>query len=84
MKTLKIEIPEEFKVDSFDDKTGDLKLVPIPKTVTERIKTFGDVLNETGVDKDEFKQSLKGLDEDEKAHRKLKLVTADWTDFNIN
>ncbi|TWP30536.1 hypothetical protein ETU09_00615 [Apibacter muscae] len=87
MKTLKIEIPEGFKVDSFDDKTGELKFIPIPKTVIERIKTFDDVLNETGFDKEEFKQSLKGLDKDEKAYRKLKLLAAalneDWVpDWN--
>ena len=43
-KTLKIEIPEGFKIDNFDINSGIIKFTPIPKSITERIKTKEDVV----------------------------------------
>ena len=43
-KTLKIEIPEGFKIDNFDINSGVVKFTPIPKSITERIKTIEDVV----------------------------------------
>lgn len=48
MQTLKIEIPEGFKIDNFDINSGVVKFTPIPKSITERIKTIEDAINELG------------------------------------
>ena len=47
-RTLKIEIPEGFKIDNFDINSGVVKFTPIPKSITERIKTIEDAINELG------------------------------------
>ncbi|WP_234111392.1 hypothetical protein [Chryseobacterium sp. R2A-55] len=48
MNTLKIEIPAGFKVESFDEKSGTVKFAPLPKDVTERIKSIDDAVEELG------------------------------------
>lgn len=48
---LKIQIPEGFKVESFDENTGEIKLAPNPKNIIDRIKTIDDAVKELG-DKD--------------------------------
>lgn len=48
MQTLKIEIPEGFKIDNFDINSGVVKFTPIPKSITKRIKTIEDAINELG------------------------------------
>ncbi|WP_353166743.1 hypothetical protein [Empedobacter brevis] len=48
MKTIQIEIPEGFKIDSFDETTGQIKFAPVPKNIIERIKTLQDAINELG------------------------------------
>ena len=60
------------------------------KDVTERIKTFDDVLSELGIIKAGFDLSLSTLESDEVAYRKLKLIakalnegwTPNWNDSN--
>ena len=47
MKTIKIEIPEGFKISTVDEKTGEVIFTPL-KTLKERIKTFNDVCKELG------------------------------------
>lgn len=42
METLKIQIPEGFKVESFDLQTGEIKLTPKPTDIREVVKTFED------------------------------------------
>ncbi len=90
-KNITIPIPEGFKIDSFDQNTGEVKLVPVPKDIRERIKSFDDVLKEVGIlpgFKKEFEKSLEGLSKDEKAYKRLKLVVStlnegwlpDWND----
>jgi phage antirepressor YoqD-like protein len=86
--TLKIEIPKGFKVDSFDASTGEIKLMPIPLDIKERIKNFDDVLRENGIEIQEFRNSLMGLPKDEAAYKQVKEIvkafnegwTPDWTD----
>jgi hypothetical protein len=48
METLKIQIPEGFKVESFDAITGEIKLAPKPVDVKERIKFIDDAIKELG------------------------------------
>ena len=55
MKTLQIEIPEGFKIDTFDTTTGQIKFAPIPKSIFERIKTLQDAIDELGEQDEEVK-----------------------------
>ena len=88
MKTLKIEIPKGFEIDSFDVKTGEIKFKEAPKDIKEKIKTFSDVLNHLGIDEEDFEDENKNLSPDEVAYRKVKLIVnalndgwnPDWTD----
>jgi len=58
------------------------------REVTERIKTFDDVLDELGISAVEFAAATKGLSHDEIAYRQIKLIVQalnegwqpDWTD----
>lgn len=61
MQTLKIEIPEGFKIDNFDINSGVVKFTPIPKSITERIKTIEDAINELGEDDEEVAELRKLL-----------------------
>jgi len=55
MKTLQIEIPEGFKIDSFDTTTGQIKFAPVPKDIFERVQSLQDAINELGEDDEEVK-----------------------------
>ena len=74
MSTLKINIPEGFKIDKFDEKTGEVSFIAIPKDIKERITCFDDVLKENGIKKEDFEKQCQGLFPDEIAYRKAKLV----------
>jgi hypothetical protein len=88
MKTLKIEIPIGFEIDNFDIKTGEIKFKETPKDIKERIKTFADVLNHLNIDEDDFDDENEGLQIDEIAYKKVKLIVKvlnegwipDWMD----
>lgn len=88
MKTLKLEIPEGYEVESFDKETGIIKLKETPKDIRERIKTFDDVLNHLGLDKNDFEYRIEDMTKDEAAYVKVKLIAKalnegwipDWTD----
>lgn len=45
-KTLRIQIPEGFKIDNFDINSGVVKF--IPKNIIERVKSIDDAINELG------------------------------------
>lgn len=86
MQTLKIEIPQGFVIDSFDQHSGEIKFKEQPKPVTERIKTIADVLADNKLTQKEFYEQCAGMPEDEVAYRILKLLakslnegwTPDW------
>ena|SRR5690554_5143251 len=94
MQTLKINIPNGFKIKSFDESTGEVNFEPIPKDVKERIKTFEDVLEHHGYKRDvedfELECKKRAYTKDEIAYRKIKLIvealnegwTPDWTNSN--
>ena len=92
MKKLKIKIPEGYKVEKFDQETGEVSFCEKPKKVTDRIKTFDDVLKELDIDAAKFLMQCDGLSTDEVAYRKVKLIvqalnegwTPDWTDGQWN
>src|SRR5690554_1869097 len=52
MEKLTINIPNGYKVKSFDKETGEIYFEEIPKNITERIKTIEDAIKELG-DQDE-------------------------------
>lgn len=74
MKTLKINLPEGYTFDSFDQKSGEMKLKPVPKDVLERILTDADVFADNGITEEQFFKSCLLLDEDETATRFIKLL----------
>ncbi len=91
MNTLKINIPEGFKIKAFNDQTGEVSFEPVPKDIKERIKTFDDVLRYFNTTPQDFKDSISIIDEpDEVACIKLKLIAKalnegwkpDWTNSN--
>lgn len=90
MSTIKIKIPDGFRIGSFDQSTGEMKFEPIPKKVTERIKTFDDVLAELGIDARVYEANNAGLSDDEIAYRQVKYIARalnegwepDWTNSN--
>jgi hypothetical protein len=92
MKTLKIKIPDGYEVENFDKETGEVSFCEKPKKVTDRIKTFDDVLKELDIDPAKFLMQCDGLSTDEVAYRKVKLIvqalnegwTPDWTDGQWN
>jgi hypothetical protein len=88
MKTLKIEIPEGFQIENFDQSTGVIKFTPTPKDITERIKDFADVLSYHNILNDEFEKHCQNLSDDEIAYKQMKLIVSalnegwvpDWQD----
>lgn len=92
MRALKINIPDGFKIKSFDEKTGDVHFEPVSKDIKERIKTFEDVLLENNINQAHFDDECEGLEPDEVAYKKIKLIakalnegwTPDWTNDGGN
>lgn len=90
MKQLKINIPEGYQIKSFDEKTGEVHFELIPLDITDRIKTFDDVLIYLKMDAKHVNELSIGLSKDEVAYRKLKLIvkvlnegwTPDWSNGN--
>ena len=74
-------------IDLFGEETLNVKM-----NITDRIKTFDDVLNYFGTSEDDFTESCEELERDEIAYRKVKLIvsalnegwTPDWSDSNEN
>lgn len=91
MDTLTIEIPKGFKLESFDEKTGMVKFIPLPKDIKERVKTVGDaiaILGENDVDvKDYLEMRFAGLQDHIIGNQELVIITKalnegwtpDWT-----
>lgn len=90
MKTLMIEIPQGYEVESFDKQSGQIKFKEVPKNAMERIKNIDDVLKDNDLTISKFDLWCDGLSEDEKAYRLLKLIakslnqgwTPDWRNSN--
>lgn len=75
MKSIKIEIPKGYELDTFDKASGEIKFKELKaKSVLERILTVEDVLADHGLTVEEFDEQCENLEEDEKAYRILKLL----------
>lgn len=88
---VQIPIPEGYEIESFDIKTGDVKLKKIqPKNVLDRIKTIDDILEDNMLTWVAFDKQCLDISEDEVAYRLLKLLTKslnegwipDWSNSN--
>jgi len=93
METLNITKENALKAYGSADKKGKSILENLlgknvfQKEITERVSCFDDILQELSIDKSEFEKSCKGLESDEVAYRKAKLVckalnegwVPDWT-----
>jgi len=90
MKTLTINIPEGYLVDTFDQNTGEIRFKEKPKKLTERIKTVADVLADNGLTQEAFNARTEDLEKDEVAYQILKMLakslnegwTPDWNNDN--
>lgn len=86
MNQVKIDIPEGFEIDAFNQQTGTITFKPKPKKVTERVRTVTDLLKENGLTESQFDNQCQGLTKDEKAYRLIKMLvktlnegwTPDW------
>lgn len=88
---VQIPIPEGYEIESFDLKTGEVKLKKSqPVDVRERIKTIDDILADNMLTKEAFDKQCLSLSEDEVAYRILKMLARslnegwipDWTNNN--
>ncbi len=73
-KTIQIDPPKGYKFQSVDQSTGAINMVEIPKDIKEQIKNFQDVLLANNITETNFNDSCKGLELDEIAYRKIKLI----------
>ncbi len=90
MKTLTIQIPEGFKVESFDETSGTVKLAPLPKDIRERVKTVTHAVEILGYEdtdvKDYFAMVSAGLQDHILGNQELVIIakalnegwTPDW------
>lgn len=89
-QTLKINIPDGFKIKKFDEQTGEVSFEPLPKNIQERIKTFEDVLEYHNYKRDVqafvLECQKRAYTADEIAYRQVKMIvealnegwTPDW------
>ena len=94
METLQIKKDAAIKAHEDAKKSGKKLLENLfgkstfQRNVMERIKSFDDVLEELGIDPEEFEDGTEFLPDDEKAYRQLKLIVEalnekwkpDWSD----
>jgi hypothetical protein len=93
-QTLKINIPDGFKIKKFDEQTGEVSFEPLPKDILERIKTFEDVLEYHNYKRDVqafvLECQKRAYTADEIAYRQVKMIvealnegwTPDWSNSN--
>lgn len=63
------------KLTQIENEAKELrKIIEKPEKVTDRIKNLDDVFEESGITREEFYNSCKGLSEDEIGYRELKLI----------
>lgn len=67
MKTLKINIPDGFRIKSFDEKSGEVNFEVIPKDIKEQIKSLEDVFKLNNTTEDVFNDKWKNHEPHSKA-----------------
>lgn len=76
MNTLKINIPEGFKIDSFDQITGEISFALLPKDPKKAFKFFSDILAFHNHTEESFKNWCAGLRPHEIGGRKEEIIVA--------
>lgn len=80
MNTLKINIPEGFKIKQFDEKTGEVSFEPIPKDIKERISNIHDIFKLNGTTEAEFNKKWEGFMPHHKNHDLELLIVAAYNE----
>lgn len=79
METLKIQIPRGFKIGKFDETTGEVSLIPLPKDIKERVKTLDDaiaLLGDSDEDVIDYKAMISSCMQSHiKANQELVIIT---------
>jgi|SRR5690606_24703123 len=83
MNTLKINIPEGFKIDTFNEQTGEVSFAPIPLNPRERFNTFNDVLAFHGHTQESFEEWTNGIYPHEIGHRSEALIAAAYNGVKL-
>jgi len=73
MKNIKIEIPEGYEIDKEKSDFTNIVFKEIPKSITERVKTFSDVCTILGKSEKDFEPNC-NEDESDTAMRKVKAI----------
>lgn len=74
MKSIKIEIPKGYEIDTIDKVSGEVTLKSSRGPVMDRIRTVADVLADNDLTQDQFDEQCDQLDADEVAYRILKFL----------
>ena len=79
METLKIQVPDGFKIDNFDKATGVVSFAPLPKDIKELVKSVKDackLLGEDDKDVSDYKAMKKiGLGDHILGNQELVIIT---------
>lgn len=83
MKQIKINIPDGFKIKSFDEKTGEVSFEPVPKDIRERINNLHDVFALNNTTEDAFNKKWEGFAPHEKANALEILIVAAYNEDKL-
>lgn len=83
MQTLKINIPNGFKIKAFDEKTGEVNFEPIPKDIKERINSLEDIFELNNTTQEEFDAKWKGFPPHKKAQDLEELIVAAYNEGKL-
>ena len=83
MKQIKINIPNGFKIKSFDESTGEVNFEPIPKDIREHIKDLKDIFELNNTTEDAFNKKWEGFAPHEKANALEILIVAAYNEGKL-
>lgn len=83
MKQIKINIPNGFKIKSFDESTGEVNFEPIPKDIKERINDLKDIFELNNTTEDAFNKKWEGFAPHEKATALEILIIAAYNEGKL-
>ncbi|MDM1045902.1 hypothetical protein HX004_14175 [Myroides sp. 1354] len=83
MQTLTINIPEGFRIKSFDEKTGEVSFEPVPKDIKERINSLQDIFELNNTTQEDFDNKWKGFEPHEKAAALEILIVAAYNEGKL-
>lgn len=84
MNTLKIKIPEGFKIGAFDTNTGEVNFIPFPKSPRERFNVWEDILSFHNMTQEQFNDWCKGLRPHEIGDRETEMIAAAYNNRQLD